>query len=85
MLYIAPAELPTNRCSPWSRVSHTIKEGQCYIGVYLFPARNSITTPAYTMQPQSYNNDRLQQSSTVSSLPIKALWLVHHNSSFAGL
>ena len=68
---------------PRGGVSRTVAEGQCYIVAYSRPKSLDMTATAYTMQPQTYNNNRLPQRSTGSSLPPEGLWPIHHNSSFA--
>ena len=78
-----PSRAAHQSVSPESRVSHTFTRWQCYIVEYSTPENVEMTSPAYTMKPQTYSNDRLPQSSTGSSLPPEGPWPFRHESRFA--
>ena len=80
-----PSQAVYQSVFPKVGVSRMFAKGQCYIVVYLDPERPNVATTTYAMQSHPYNNDRLPQRSTGSSLPPEGLWPIHHNSSFAEL
>jgi hypothetical protein len=79
-----PSRAVHQSVSPRVEVSCKNTRGQCYIDTYLKPKSSNMTVPAYAMQLYYYNNDRLPQSSTGSSLPPEGLRPFRLNSRFAG-